>query len=178
VRPLGPASETVWELDVGRDGTIAALVSDEPSESGWYDARLALVDATSGALRILHRPVAQAQCPRLSPDGRTVALIESPCSDRGIVCGALTLVDVASGAARNVPLEVDVAWIAWSGEDRLHYVARDGVACELGTLRPGETRRALWRGARSFGPPYEPHAAVSPDGEAIAVACETATQPA
>ena len=177
IEPLGPARESVWEFDLGADGTLAALVSEDPTESGWYDARLALVDPASGTPRTLHRPAAQAQCPRVSPDGAAVALIEGPCSDRGIVCGAVTLIDVASGAARELAVGVDVAWLAWSGPDRLAYVARDGLACELGTLTIGAPRRPLWRGARSFGAPYEPQVALAPQGDALAVASETATAP-
>src|SRR5439155_21616676 len=55
-RELRPASReglNVWEAMWCGSNRIAAIVSDDPDEAAWYDARLALVDADSGAERDL-----------------------------------------------------------------------------------------------------------------------------
>ena len=41
---IGPADLTVWEFDLLGDQAALALVSADPSERGWYRARLARLD--------------------------------------------------------------------------------------------------------------------------------------
>ena len=40
---VGPDGVNVWEFD-WRGGDVAAIVSDDPSESGWYASRVVLID--------------------------------------------------------------------------------------------------------------------------------------
>ena len=51
---IGPADLTVWEFDLLGDDAALALVSADPSERGWYRARLARLDLARRTAEILH----------------------------------------------------------------------------------------------------------------------------
>ena len=68
---IGPA--TVWEICPLDRERFVAIVSDDPTESGWYAARLSMLDRVGGE-QPLYRPAWQIAAPRVSPDGSRVAL--------------------------------------------------------------------------------------------------------
>jgi dipeptidyl aminopeptidase/acylaminoacyl peptidase len=73
---VGPPAVTVWEFDIVDDSTAVALVSDDPSENGWYRARLALLDLDNRTLHDLWIPDRQIQGPAVNPTGAVVAILE------------------------------------------------------------------------------------------------------
>ena len=94
---IGPADLTVWEFDLLGDDAALALVSADPSERGWYRARLARLDLARRTAEILHESSWQLQGPAADPEGRRVAFLEGWSSDRGLVAGAIRILDLASG---------------------------------------------------------------------------------
>jgi hypothetical protein len=125
----------VWDFDWDGAGTVAAIVSADPSGSGWYTATIAVFDVAVGpAPRLVaeYRPTWQLGVPRLSPDARQVAFIEGVCSDRGIIAGELMLADIASVDLRSVGAELPTRSL---GQDNVTYLDwRDGASIVCTTL--------------------------------------------
>ncbi len=111
-QPINHGDLHVWEFCWSPEGNqIAAIVSDEPFEWGWYRARLVVIDIESGGVTDLYEPDRQIARPKWSPDGNQIALITSYWSDPGMTGGDVLLVNVGDGTARNLT----------SGEPRSHY---------------------------------------------------------
>ncbi|MGQ7297988.1 hypothetical protein [Quadrisphaera sp. KR29] len=92
---LSPDGRTAAVVDLGDDSAI-------PAGRDWCnpgEARLVLIDTTTGAIRVVEGATAMPGTPRFSADGRTVVLDggDSGYPDRDIV-----LVDVASAQARRL----------------------------------------------------------------------------
>ena len=146
-RPVGPAGLNVWEFD-WRGGEVAAVVSDDPSESGWYRARLVAVDLATGSARTIHEPAMQIAYPTLSPDGSTVAFVEGFCSDRGILLGETTVVPAGGGEARVLAPEIDVGCLAWRDERTLWFAGARGLAHAVGTIDLDGSAEVIWERRR------------------------------
>ena len=86
-RDVTPEGVNVFELGWA-GGKVAAVCSDEPSESAWYDAWLGLIDLEGRSVERVHTPKWQLQAPRISPGGR-VAFVEGFSSDRGTLTGTV-----------------------------------------------------------------------------------------
>lgn len=97
VAEIGPPDLTVWEFALLGESAALALVSADPSERGWYHARLARLDLAGRKAEILHESKWQLQGPSADPSGRRVAFLEGWSSDRGLVAGGIRLLDLASG---------------------------------------------------------------------------------
>ncbi|MGE5227117.1 MAG: prolyl oligopeptidase family serine peptidase [Planctomycetaceae bacterium] len=132
----------VWEAAWVGNGTIAAIVSEGPSEGDWYTAPLALLDLTTGDEQVLYRSAVQLGYVEGSPDGSVVAVIEAVCSDRYLVAGDLLLVALDGEVRRVDAGGADVTCARWRadgsllafGRARLDSVVlevRDGVVHEL-----------------------------------------------
>jgi dipeptidyl aminopeptidase/acylaminoacyl peptidase len=118
--PLLHDAGNVWEAVWAGPSAVAAIVSDGPSESAWYDSRLE-VRNVSGELLATHVPPRQLGMPSASPDGRYVAVIDALASDRAVICGDLAVLDTATGDEwRIVTDRVDVSHTAW--RDDTHVV--------------------------------------------------------
>ena len=66
---VGPPGQSVWEADWDGGGTLVALVSDDPSGSGWYGARLVALDPGTRTARPLYAGKRSLEGVALSPDG-------------------------------------------------------------------------------------------------------------
>lgn len=135
---VGPDSITVWEFDGVDDSTMVALVSDDPSETGWYRAWLALVDLDSRNLTELWVPQRQAQGPAVDPSGRRVAVLEGWSSDRGLVAGGIRLVDLESG--ETLPLAPglsDVSSVGWLDPETIWFAGWHEMGSRFGTIGLG-----------------------------------------
>jgi dipeptidyl aminopeptidase/acylaminoacyl peptidase len=176
-RRASPDALTVWEFDWDGVSTVAALVSDDPSENGWYDAALVVLDVESGAIRELLRSPLQLSAPRLSPDAQLVAVIEGLASDRGLVAGSVRIVDTGTGAVSGMVggLE-DVTTIQWRDADSLWCVGRRGLDCTLGVLARDGAYRELWSGGALLGNHFQPCVVASQTG-VIAAAYEQVDAP-
>ncbi len=144
---VGPEGFTVWDFDV-RDDTVVAVLSRNPSESGWYQAFLALLDLEQRTAHCLYSPGWQIAHPRLSPDGGRVAFIEGICSDRGSETGTVNMIDLGSGTRTDLTPDAnsDVANLAWRDDTRLWYFGRRGMLSTCGSVSCDGRVEELWSG--------------------------------
>ena len=89
---VSPDGVNVFEIDWA-GGKVAAVCTDEPSESAWYDAWVGVLDLESRTVERVHVPEWQLQSPCISTSGR-VAWIEGFASDRGVVTGTAHVVGI------------------------------------------------------------------------------------
>ncbi len=178
---VGPPDLSVWEFDWDGLNTVVAILSVDPSESGWYTAFLGLIDLVGGTVQVLHRPQWQLSSPCLSPDGTHVAFLEGICSDRGSLSGTVSVVSIRAATAEAVQLqdsaqlspELEATSLGWINHQRLFYAGRCGLLSTCGTLSLGGVRDELWRGAAAVR-----EVSASADGRWLAAVKETASEPA
>lgn len=169
---VGPADLAVWEFDLVDDATAVALVSDDPSESGWYRARLAVLDLASRTTRDLWIPHRQVQGPAVSPSGKLAAVLEGWSSDRGLVAGDIRLFDLGSGERIGFEPDLsDITSVGWLDPETLWFAgwhelgSRSGAVGVDGGVRWSATDDAVV-GPNSF------HARIQPiprDGGFVAI---------
>ena len=124
---LDTGTHTVWEMCPIDRQRFVAIVSDDPSESGWYESRLSILDGFGGEL-VVHRPAWQIAAPRVSPDGTRAVIIEGWASDRGFVAGEAVVVDLLGGCSTTWSIDgIDVTGLQWLGDQRLHFTAWQGA---------------------------------------------------
>jgi dipeptidyl aminopeptidase/acylaminoacyl peptidase len=163
---VSPQGVNVWEFD-WRGDAVVAVCSDDPSESAWYDARLALLDLDDRSARTLHEPEWQLEGPRLSPDGSRVAFVEGFCSDRGLLAATVHVVEVATGEARPLEPELDVGMVSWRDDSSLLYAAWRGLGSTIGILGLDGSVEELHAGDCILGIRYAPLVAASRDGTTL-----------
>jgi dipeptidyl aminopeptidase/acylaminoacyl peptidase len=173
---VGPPGVNVWEFD-WRGGAAVAVVSDDPSESAWYRASLALLDLDARSAETIHTTDWQLSVPRLSPDGGRVAFVEGFCSDRGILAGPASVLELGSGAARELAPDLDVSWLQWRDDSTLWYAGWRGAGSICGTLSLDGSADELWSGDASLGHRYQPRISASGDGGLLVAAKEAPGEP-
>lgn len=159
---VGPEGVSIWEFDLVDPTTAVALVSDDPSESGWYRCRLAVLDLETRSLRDLWTPQRQVQGPVVDPTGKRVAVLEGWSSDRGLVAGDIRVLDLDSGEQAPFDPELsDISSIGWLDAETLWFAgwhemgSRFGAAGLDGGVRWDVTEDAIV-GPNSF------HARITP----------------
>jgi len=148
-----PDGDNVWEaVWCGSDG-IAAIVSNDPTESSWYSSTL-VTYARNGERRELFTPHEEIGVPAASADGRYVTAIVACCSDRTMVAGDLLLFDTQSATPQpqSIATGIDVTHALWRDDRRLLYAGVDRMEAAAGEfdVRTGRTRE-LWRTTESCG---------------------------
>jgi dipeptidyl aminopeptidase/acylaminoacyl peptidase len=167
-RDVTPPGVNVFEVD-WRGGDVAAVCTDDPSESAWYDAYVARIDVESRTAERLHEAEWQLQCPRISPGGR-IAWIEGFASDRRVVTGTMHV----DGVGPLAP-ELDVTWIDWDDDDTLWYAGSRRSASHFGRLRVDGTRDELYAGDSLVGLRFQQRLATG--GGRILAVYESPTEP-
>jgi dipeptidyl aminopeptidase/acylaminoacyl peptidase len=180
---VGPEGLSVWEFDWDGERPVVALVSEDPTGNGWYEARIATLDLGTRAATTVYTGIRSLEGLAISPDGRYVAVVEGYSSDPGLLTGGVTIVDLAAGAA-SAPwpgLEM-VGRVTWADPDRLWYARYDGIGTAIGELWLDGRRKEHWAGDAFIGPDLtKPSCEVTPDGivysthQAHGVAPELAT---
>jgi dipeptidyl aminopeptidase/acylaminoacyl peptidase len=146
----------VWEAVWCGSDAIAAVVSEDPEESSWFEAVVAIVDPASGRERVVYRSGRgdrQVGLPAAPPSGRRLAVMQAVASDRGYLAGDVLLVDPDTGKATPVDTSgVDVSHIAWREEDRLFYAGQRGLETVAGQVdASSEKTQELWAGTEALG---------------------------
>jgi len=169
VREVGPVGASVWEVDWDGQGTAVAIVSDDPSGSGWYRSRLAALDLDAGTLRTLYQPTWQLEGVALSPDGRRVAVVEGYSSDPGLVSGSVRIVELDSGEVRDPWPELQtVGLVSWIDDETLSYARTRGLGTAMGRLHLDGARDRIWAGEAFIGGNVvKPQCVVAEHGAAI-----------
>ena len=148
-RDVTPESVNVFELGWA-GGKVAAVCSDEPSESAWYDAWLGLIDLEGRSVERVHTPKWQLQAPRISPGGR-VAFVEGFSSDRGTLTGTVHVLGVGPIAP-----ELDATWIDFADEETLWVAGWRGAGSFAGRLSLDGSFEELAGGDVTLGTQYSP----------------------
>jgi dipeptidyl aminopeptidase/acylaminoacyl peptidase len=170
---------TVWEFDWDGERRLAAVVSPDPSESGWYTAHLELVELGADVRRLARIDSEwQIALPRLSPDGTGVAYLEGVCSDRGILAGVPMWAAVGESPSPIVAgMDVDCTWIQWQDGATLWCAGWRGLGSVCGTLEPGGGFTEVWSGATTLGSRLQARISVDRWGGRVVAVCESANVP-
>ncbi len=147
---LGPADLNIYEFDWSPDGGWFVVSAARGSgDDNWWIAELDVIDASSGALRVLAKPQTQIASPRWSGNGKRIAFIGGVMSDETITGGDLYVIGADGGAARNVlpALAASLHTITWNGSAS-RIIATEFAAGEevLATIDvDAGTQQELWR---------------------------------
>ena len=153
-------------------GKAVAVCTDEPSESAWYDAWIALLDLDARTFERVHTPKWQLQAPRISPGGQ-VAFVEGFSSDRGTLTGTVHV--LGQGA---VAPELHATWVEWADEETLWVAGWREAGSFAGRLSLDGSYLELLGGNLTLGDRHNPRFAASADGSRIALPLETPDAPA
>jgi dipeptidyl aminopeptidase/acylaminoacyl peptidase len=167
---VGPEGINVFELDWA-GGKVAAVCTDDPSESAWYDAWIGLIDLERRTVERVHTPEWQLQSPCISSGGR-VAWIEGFASDRGCVTGTAHALGIGPLAP-----EADVTWLAFRDEESLWYAGWRRSASMYGLIRLDGSRDEHASGDVLFGMRHQPRIWASADGASVATIFESTLVP-
>ena len=126
-KDVSPEGVNVFELGWA-GGKVAAVCTEEPSESAWYDAWIGLIDLDTRQVERVHTPKWQLQAPRISPGGR-VAWVEGFSSDRGTLTGTVHVL----GQGPVAP-ELHTSSIEFADEDTLWVAGWRGAGTFAGRL--------------------------------------------
>jgi dipeptidyl aminopeptidase/acylaminoacyl peptidase len=170
VAEVGPPGQSVWEFDWDGGDVLVALVSDDPSGSGWYGARVVAIDPARRTSRVLHAGRRSLEGLAISPNGRHVAVIEGNTSDPGLLVGSVIVIDIADGTAADPwPGLETVGYATWADDARLWAPRFAGTTTALDELWLDGRREERWAGDAFIGPDLcKPSVAVLGDGSLIA----------
>jgi len=147
---LTPADVYVYEYDWMSDSKGWAVIAAHGSgDNNWWIARLYTVDAESGQMREIYKPMWQIAEPHVSPDGKNVAFIEGLMSDEGLTGGDVHVVPVTGGGARNLTPDIKASpsSLAWTAADRISVVANvDGNSGYAVVTKEGYPAGSSWKG--------------------------------
>src|SRR6266536_482068 len=169
---VSPEGVNVFEFGWA-GGKVAAVCTDEPSESAWYEGWIGLIYLETREVGRVHTPTWQLQAPRISPGGR-VAFIEGVSSDRGVATGTVHVL----GQGPVAP-ELHATWIEFADEDTLWVAGWQDAGSFAGRLSLDGSGfyDELAGGAATFGPRYAPAITVSAYVSRAAAAYESADEP-
>ena len=148
---LSAADLNVYEYDWAPDGKSFAVTAAHGSgDDNWWIAELDVLDANSGAVRVLLKPQLQMASPRWSGNGTRIAYIGGLMSDETITGGDIYVIAAAGGTPIDVTpgLAASVHTLTWNGSDS-HIVATEFAAGDevLATIDvDAKTQHETWRG--------------------------------
>jgi len=132
---VGPSALSIWEFDVLDRATAVAVVSEDPTERGWYRAHLAIIDLAGRTHREVYRPRWQIQSPASSPSGRWIATTEGWASDRGLVAGQIKVIDTETGKIVDLDSDTgDVTWVEWRDDHSLWFAGWRDMGSSIGLV--------------------------------------------
>jgi dipeptidyl aminopeptidase/acylaminoacyl peptidase len=151
---IGPRDATVWEFDLFGDDGAVALISADASERGWYHTKLAGIEFTTRAVKILHQSPWQLQGPAVSPSRRRLAFLEGWSSDRGLVAGEIRILELATGKIVSLAAseQSGISSIAWRDEESLWFAGWSGLGSTYGVVRLDGTFEHVAREDAVIGP--------------------------
>jgi dipeptidyl aminopeptidase/acylaminoacyl peptidase len=173
-RDVTPEGVNVFEFGWAGE-KVAAVCTDGPSESAWYEAWVGLIDLGARTVERVHTPRWQLQAPRISPGGR-VAFVEGFSSDRGTLTGTVHVL----GQGPIAP-ELDATWIEFADDETLWVAGWREAGSFAGRLSlhgsGSGAYEELAAGEATIGHRYSPRVSVSADGSRAVAAYESADEP-
>ena len=169
-REVQPEGVNVFEFGWA-GGKVAAVCTDDPSESAWYDAWIGLIDINARSVERMHTPEWQLQHPRISAGGR-VAWIEGFASDRDVVTGTVHVLGVGPLAS-----ELDVTWIDFADEETLWFAGWQSARSMYGRVGVDGSVAELSAREAVFGARFQPRVWPNPFDRGITTIFESPYQP-
>ena len=166
-RDVTPEGVNVFELGWA-GGKVAAVCTDEPSESAWYDAWLGLIDLEARSVERVHTPNGSCRHRGSLAAGR-VAWVEGFASDRAVFTGTVRVL-----GAGDVAPELDATWIAFADEETLWVAGWRGAGSISGRSRSTARRTSSSPGTSRSGCASRRRSPPSADGSRFAAVRETA----
>ena len=173
---LGPPGVNVWEFDWRGGSRVVAVASDEPSESAWYGAYLALVDLNARTAERIYTPEWQIAVPRLVGEEH-VCFVEGFCSDRGVLAGTATSLELGSGRTTVLAPELDISWLQRRDDSSVWYAGWRGMGSMCGSLSLDGAVEELWSGESTIGLRFQPQLAVGETGAVVVAIMEGPDEP-
>ena len=171
-REVQPDGVNVFEFDWA-GGKVAAVCTDEPSESAWYDAWIGLIDLETRGGR------ARSTSPSGSCSVRSSRRADaSPGSRASRPTAESSPARCTSHGVGPLAPELDVTWIDFADEETLWYAGWRGAGSMYGRLavdgsHDRSTSRATFSSARAFSRA----SAVAADGSSVAAMFESPLAP-
>jgi dipeptidyl aminopeptidase/acylaminoacyl peptidase len=130
---IGAPEQNVWEASWCGAERIVAVISDSPTEGGWYQTEIGIASSAGGPFVRFVAPDLELAGISGSPDGRHLAVIEGR-FHRTVQLGSLVIHDVAD-KSRRTPLEsVQVSALRWRTAERLFFAGMAPPETVAGTL--------------------------------------------
>jgi dipeptidyl aminopeptidase/acylaminoacyl peptidase len=145
---LSPDDTFIYEYDWTPDGKgFVATGAKGNGDNNWWVAKLAYVDAASGALRVIAAPKTQLNVPKVSPDGKTVAYVGGLMSDFGSIGGDVWTVPLAGGEPVNVTpgFAGTFTGLAWRGDSVLASALVGADEAAIAIDPASRAMRTLWK---------------------------------
>ena len=173
LRQVSPADTYVYEFDWAPDSLHLVVTSALGNgDNNWYIAELSVLDAATGLMKSIHKPVFQIAMPAWSPDGRTIAFIEGLMSDESSVGGDIFVMPAKGGPPTNLTADrkASASWLTWTREGRIVAGEFAGADSSVISLEPATGRtESLYRGADHVSAgTWGPSVSISSDGKVSA----------
>jgi dipeptidyl aminopeptidase/acylaminoacyl peptidase len=177
---VGPADLSVWEFSLLETDAALVLVSDDPSERGWYHTRLAWLDFKSRLTTTLHESSWQLLSPSVSPSGKSVAFLEGWSSDRGLVASEIRILHLATGKVDTISAAeaADVTSFEWLDDESLSFAGWSKIGSIYGTVRTdGKMVSSQYEDAIIGTKSFSAQISLAPDKAGFAAVRETVGEP-
>ena len=136
----------MWEFDWDGADTVVALVSEDHSGSGWYQAVVARLDLATHTAETLYEPTWQTGSLALSPDGTRAIVVEGYASDHGLLAGSIVVIDLATRTTTDPWPDLQTVGLAsWCDDTSLWYARTDGTGNACGRLHLDGRQEERWR---------------------------------
>lgn len=148
---VGVPGQNVWEASWCGQHEIAAVLSDSPTEGGWYQTRLGIASDGGGAFEHFASSDLELAKITCSPDGRHIAVIEGR-FHRTVALGSLVIHPRAGGEPLRPRIGTEVSSLAWRNNRRLFFAGMQGPETVAGTHDLASGRTSIeWRSSGTAG---------------------------
>jgi dipeptidyl aminopeptidase/acylaminoacyl peptidase len=173
LRQVSPADTYVYEYDWAPDSLHLVVTSALGNgDNNWYIAELSVLDATTGLMKLIHKPALQIAMPAWSPDGKSIAFVEGLMSDESSVGGDIFLIPAEGGKPSNLTPErkASASWLTWTQDGKIIAGEFVGGDSSVISLDPASSKSAqLYGGADHVSEgTWGPSVSVSADGKTSA----------
>ena len=148
---LGGRGQNVWEASWCGEHEVAAIVSDSPTEGGWYQTWLGIADDAGGAFSRLAAPDLELAKITCAPNGSHVAVIEGR-FHRTVALGSVVIYPRAGGEPVHPKIDTEVSSLTWRDDHRLFFAGMQAQETVAGTHEVTTGRTSIeWRSSGTAG---------------------------
>jgi len=148
---VGAPGQNVWEASWCGAQEIAAILSDSPTEGGWYQTYLGVAPASGGAFERFASSDLELAKIACSPEGKQIAVIEGR-FHRTVALGSLVIHPRMGGEPLRPRIGAEVSSLAWRDEQRLFFAGMQAPQTVAGTYDLSSGKTAIqWRSTGTAG---------------------------